>query len=65
MTPQPRDILFEIQRVGTQAKVTAIDSLTQIEVSIVMPASASETEMKQFAKQRLNYVLKKQNLPEV
>ncbi len=59
--PQDREIIFEFQTRGSVVKVTAIDSHTGREVSIVGPAKAAKTDLKQLALRKLQYVLAKEN----
>src|SRR3546814_3110849 len=40
--PQTREIIFEFHRVGGYVKVSAVDTLTSAEVSIVGPPSAGQ-----------------------
>src|SRR3546814_3554101 len=42
--PQTREIIFEFHRVGGYVKVSAVDTLTSAEVSIVGPPSAGRSE---------------------
>ena len=49
----PREIYFEHITIGNAVKVTAIDSVTAIEVSIVGPASASQGDLERLALQKL------------
>ena len=49
----PREIYFEHIAIGNAVKVTAIDSVTAIEVSIVGPASASQGDLERLALQKL------------
>jgi hypothetical protein len=51
--PTKRDVYFEHARIGNSVKVTAIDSLTAIEVSIVGPASAAQSDLERIALQKL------------
>jgi hypothetical protein len=46
---EPREIYFEITRVGATAKVAAIDGASGVEVCVFGPAHASERELKQLA----------------
>ncbi|MBC7908730.1 MAG: hypothetical protein H7Y60_18540 [Rhodospirillaceae bacterium] len=55
-----REALFEYRRIGAYVKVTAIDCLTGLEVSIVGDAKAGELRLKQTALKKLEYVLAKQ-----
>ncbi len=53
------EILFEFTRQGNLIKVTAIEPETLTEVSVVVPATLSEEQMKFQALNRLKYVLQK------
>ena len=53
------EVLLEFQRIGAAVKVTAIDPVTQVEVSIVGPASASQAVLSHNAINKLRYVLKR------
>jgi hypothetical protein len=55
----PGETIFEIIRVGSAVKVTAVDSATGIEAVIVGDPAASEAELKRLARQKLDYVLSK------
>ena len=48
-----RDIYFEHIAIGGSVKVTAIDSLTATEVSIVGPAGAAKADLERLALQKL------------
>jgi hypothetical protein len=48
-----RAVYFEHIVVGRSVKVTAIDSLTAVEVSIVGPLSAAKSDLEQLALQKL------------
>jgi len=54
-----REIIFEFQRVGGYVKVSAVDTLTSAEVSIVGPPSAGQVQLERLAAQKLEYVLSK------
>jgi len=54
-----REVLFEYMPVGKSVKVSAIDPVTGIEVSIVGPVTASTLELKRIAMAKLNYVIGK------
>ena len=54
------EVLLEFRRVGGVVKVTALDPITQIEVSIQGPASAGEAELQRTAIAKLRYVLARQ-----
>ena len=53
------DVLIEMIQVGNAVKVTAVDTVTGIEVSIVGAPSISEEVMKRNAVNKLQYVLRK------
>ncbi len=54
-----RDALFEFHRIGAFVKVTAIDSETGIEVSIVGPSNGSETMLRANALRKLEAALRR------
>ena len=51
--PAGREVYFEFVAIGNVVKVTAIDSVTGIEVSAMGPASASQADLQQLALQKL------------
>ena len=51
--PEEREVYFEFIAVGNAVKVTAIDSLTGIEVSAMGPATAAQMDLKQLALRKL------------
>ena len=53
------EILFEYIRQGNFVKVTALETETNIEASVVVPAGLSEQQMQIQALQKLKYVLEK------
>lgn len=56
-----REVLVEFQQVGNAVKVTAMDTATMVEVSIMGPASAGEEVLKRNVINKLNYVLSKKD----
>jgi hypothetical protein len=48
-----REVYFEHIVIGNAVKVTAIDSATAIEVSIMGPTSASQGDLERLALQKL------------
>lgn len=56
-----REVLIEFQQIGNAVKVTAMDTKTMVEVSIMGPTSAGEETLKRNAINKLNYVLSKKN----
>jgi hypothetical protein len=57
--PDKPEILIEFVVQGNVAKVTAIDSVTGSEASIVGPANAGRAVLAQAAARKLKYVLGK------
>lgn len=57
--PNTREIIFEFQRVGGYVKVSAVDTQTSAEVSIVGPPSAGQVQLERLAARKLEYVLKR------
>jgi hypothetical protein len=57
---EEREVYFEFIAVGNAVKVTAIDSLTGIEVSAMGPVSAAQMDLKQLALQKLKARLKRE-----
>lgn len=53
------DIIIEMIQIGNAVKVTAVDTATGIEVSIVGAPSTSEETLKRNAVNKLNYVMRK------
>ncbi|HUG60642.1 MAG TPA: serine hydroxymethyltransferase [Methylomirabilota bacterium] len=56
----PREIYFEHVIVGRHAKVTAIDSQTNVEVSVFGPASANPRDLETLALRKLQFRLSSQ-----
>ena len=54
-----RDVLIEIVTLGDYAKVSAIDTVSGTEVSLVGPATCDTASLKAAALRKLEYVLKK------
>jgi hypothetical protein len=55
--PRDENVLLEFQTIGNSVKVTAIDPVTLVEISIVGPASAGDAELSRNALNKLRYVL--------
>lgn len=53
------DILFEFLQSGNSMKVTAIETETQVEATVIVPTSLSQEQMKLQALNKLKYLLKK------
>ena len=60
VTPTGGEIFVEFVVQGSVVKVTAIDSKTGTEASIMGPANASRDALQAAAVRKLDYVLKKQ-----
>ena len=58
--PSGREVLIEFHQIGNSVKVTAVDPVTAVEVSIVGAANASQEMLKRLAVRKLDYVLEKQ-----
>jgi len=54
-------IYVEFVQQGNFVKVTAIDSVTGTEASIVGPANAAQSVLAEAARRKLEYVLKKRD----
>ena len=53
------DVIIEFYQVGAYVKVTAVDTVTYTEVSIVGAPARSEDALKRAAVRKLEYVLKR------
>ena len=53
MPVNDREVYFEFTVIGQVVKVTAIDSVTGIEVAAMGPASASQADLQQLALAKL------------
>ena len=56
-----REVLVEFQQIGNAVKVTAMDTKSMVEVSIMGPATAGEEILKRNVINKLNYVLSKKD----
>jgi hypothetical protein len=52
-----REVIFEFVRMGRAVKVSAIDTVTGTEVSIVGDPIVGEAALKRLAERKLDYVL--------
>jgi hypothetical protein len=57
--PELPQVLFELIAIGNSVKVSAIDPVTNIEVSLVGPATASSYSLKMNALRKLKARLRK------
>lgn len=55
------EVLFEMRVIGNAVKVSAIDPVTNTEISITGPATASPYTLKMNALRRLKSVLRKRS----
>lgn len=59
MARRPRQVYFEMQRVGKYVRVVAIDSVSGVEVTMVGDPSQGTATLKRLAARKLDYVLEK------
>lgn len=52
-----REVIVEFRRIGNAVKVTAVDPVSLVEVSIVGSPATSEAELSRVAIRKLDYVL--------
>lgn len=52
-----REVIFEFYRLGNSVKVSAVDTETMVEVSVVGPATASQETLRINALRKLEFVL--------
>jgi hypothetical protein len=50
---EPREVFFELTRLGSTVKVVAIDGATGTEVSIIGPSSAAQSDLERLALAKL------------
>ncbi len=62
MSKDSQGYLLEFITIGNSVKVCAVDPKTGVEVSIVGPRSAGQTELSKNAVNKLLYVLEKKGL---
>jgi len=55
-----REVIFEFRRVGAAVKVSAVDVVSGIEVSIVGDPAVGEATLQRLARRKLDYVLARQ-----
>lgn len=54
-----REVIFEYVPIGGSVKVTAVDVTTGLEVSVIGPSLAAQSELERVAVQKLRYMLEK------
>jgi hypothetical protein len=57
---EEHEVYFEFVKLGNAVKVTAIDSVTAIEVSVMGPASAAKSDLERLALRKLEVRLKRE-----
>ena len=57
--PELGEVIFEFYHVGDSVKVSAVDPITKVEVSIVGPSAAPRFILQNVALRKLKYILKK------
>ena len=56
----PREVYFEFTAIGGSVKVAAIDAATGIEVSVIGPSSASQSDLERLALGKLKARLERE-----
>lgn len=54
-----REVLYELLRIGAAVKVTAVDPVTGTEISMIGDPAVGEAALKRLARQKLDYVMAK------
>ncbi len=54
-----REVIYEFIRIGGSVKVTAVDTATGVEATIVGDPAAGTARLERLARQKLDYVLAK------
>jgi len=57
---EPREVYFEFTVIGAVVKVAAIDAATGVEVSVMGPASAAQSDLEKLALAKLKARLKRE-----
>jgi hypothetical protein len=60
MADDGREVYFEFMAIGSTVRVTAIDSVTGIEVVTMGPKTASQSDLQQLALAKLKARLKRE-----
>ena len=58
--PDEREVYFEFTRIGNIVKITAIDSATATEVSVMGPANVAQSDLERVALRKLKARLKRE-----
>ncbi|MFP6742797.1 MAG: hypothetical protein VCD33_14435 [Alphaproteobacteria bacterium] len=59
MPGQGNEVIIEFHRIGASVKVSAMDTASLTEVSMVGPANAGEAQLKMAVLKKLEYVMAK------
>ncbi len=51
------EAIIEFRRIGNAVKVSAVDTVSHVEVSIIAPASSTEQQMTDAVMRKLRYML--------
>lgn len=57
--PTDREVIFEIERRGQYARITAMDVATLTEATMVGPIRTQDAELKRLVLQKLDYILRR------
>ena len=58
--PDEREVYFEFVKIGNAVKITAVDSLTAVEVSVMGPANAAQSDLERVALRKLKERIKRE-----
>ena len=58
--PDEREVYFEFVKLGNAVKITAVDSLTAVEVSVMGPANAAQSDLERVALRKLKARIKRE-----
>jgi hypothetical protein len=61
--PTGNEVIFETVRLGPYMKVTAIDPVSMVEVSVQGPANARDADLKKLAFNKLKLAVEKRKKP--
>jgi hypothetical protein len=56
---EEREVIYEFVRIGGAVKVTAVDTVSGTEATIVGDPLAGEATLKRLARQKLDYVMRR------
>jgi len=58
--PDEREVYFEFIKLGNAVKITAIDSATAVEVSVMGPGNAAQSDLERVALRKLKARLERE-----